>query len=67
MELPEDEQPPEEIWHHGERMKEWFDAVKQRRKNPDMQPINAGEDADVPTMKNELLDELMGGKKTDGS
>ena len=23
--------PPEEIWHHGERLDEWFAAVKQAR------------------------------------
>lgn len=31
MELPEDEIPPEHIWHHSERMAEWFEAVKAKR------------------------------------
>ena len=33
FELPEEEVPPEEIWHHGERLDEWFEAVKQARKD----------------------------------
>lgn len=30
-ELPTEDQPPRQIWHSFERIKEWFDAVKQRR------------------------------------
>lgn len=30
-ELPTDEVPPRNIWHHDERMKEWWASVKQRR------------------------------------
>lgn len=53
----EDEMPPEEMWHHNERLEEWFAAIKERRENPDMQPIDS---FDVPVMKNELLEEIMG-------
>lgn len=63
MELPEDELPPEEMWHHNTRLKEWFEAVKERRKNPDQQPI---ENFDVPVMANQdtetqkLLEQVRG-------
>jgi hypothetical protein len=57
FELPEDEIPPEEMWHHQERVKEWFEAMKERRKNPDMEPVDS---FDVPVMKNEALKDLMG-------
>jgi len=60
LELPEDEKPPEEIWHHMERLTEWFDAVKERRRNPDMEPIGEYK-GDVPLMRNEYLEEVMGG------
>lgn len=55
-ELPEDEQPKPSIWHHPERLEEWFAAVKQRRETG-QQPIEA-EDADMTG--NELTRELMG-------
>jgi len=48
------------MWHHAERINEWFEAVKERRNNPDMEPINS-EKFDVPVMQNELLAEVMGG------
>jgi hypothetical protein len=60
IELPDDERPPDNIWHHNERLKEWFEAVKERRKNPDMQPIGEYE-GDGPMMRNEYLSEVMGG------
>jgi len=31
MELPEEDVPPEEIWHSEDRLREWFDSVRQRR------------------------------------
>lgn len=31
LELPRDEVPPEHLWHHEERIEEWFAAVTQRR------------------------------------
>lgn len=31
FELPEEEVPPEHIWHHHDRLEEWFAAVKQSR------------------------------------
>ena len=45
------------MWHHSERTGEWFEAVKQRRKNPDMAPVDT---FDVPVMENEYLKEVMG-------
>lgn len=33
-ELSEEDRPPQNIWHHGERLEEWFAAVKERWKNP---------------------------------
>jgi len=45
------------MWHHSERVSEWFEAVSERRKNPDMEPV---EKFDVPVMQNELLAEVMG-------
>ena len=33
LELPEDQTPPEEIWHSPERIKEWFSSVRQRMKD----------------------------------
>lgn len=32
--LPADDMPPENIWHHDQALKEHFDAVKRRYKNP---------------------------------
>lgn len=51
------------MWHHNSRLKEWFEAVKERRKNPDQQPIDS---FDVPVMENQdeetqkLLDAVRG-------
>lgn len=33
MERPEEEVPPVEIWHHEERLKEFFESVKQDRED----------------------------------
>lgn len=59
FELPEDDQPPEEIWHHTERLEEWFKAVKQRRDNPDMKPIDEPMEESEMT-SNSLTDEILG-------
>lgn len=59
LELPEEDQPPEEIWHHGERLDKWFEGVKQRRKNPGMAPIEDLDD-EPGMVRNELVDELLG-------
>jgi hypothetical protein len=58
FELPDDERPDELFWHHSERLTEWFEAVSERRKNPDMQPID--DDIQGPSMKNQYLEEIMG-------
>lgn len=61
FELPDDERPPENIWHHGERLRDWFAAVTERRKHPDQKPID-DESFDVPVMRNELVEKAMGGR-----
>lgn len=30
--MPEDEQPPPEIWHDDEAIKEWFEVIEAKRK-----------------------------------
>lgn len=35
FELAKEEVPPERYWHSAKRLEEWFEAVDQRRKNPD--------------------------------
>jgi hypothetical protein len=57
-ELPRDEVPDENIWHHSTRLTEWFEAVKQRRETG-QKPIDEVEDA--PMAQNALtLDYLNG-------
>lgn len=53
LELPSDEVPPEHIWHHPDRLEEWFAGVKQRRKDAasGMEPVP---EADEGTVGNEL-------------
>lgn len=57
FELPEDEVPDESIWHHSERLEEWFEAIKQRREHG-LQPIDEAEDTEM--VGHELARELMG-------
>ena len=57
-EMPEEDQPDENIWHHPQRLEEWFAAVKQRRENG-MEPIDQGEDTDMES--NALVREMMEG------
>lgn len=33
-EMPEEDVPPEEYWGDDEAIREWFEAVKQRRRDP---------------------------------
>lgn len=56
-ELPEAEVPDENIWHHAERLEEWWEAVKARRENPELQPV---EDDNTPGdwQQNELTAHL---------
>lgn len=49
LELPEDDVPPELIWHHDSQMAKWWEDVKFRRKNPGAEPLE-----DVDTTDNEL-------------
>ena len=58
-ELPEDEQPPPEMWGLDNRLKEWWAAVEQRRNDKYGKPAEAMED--VPQMQNEYATELMKG------
>lgn len=57
LELPEDDVPPELIWHHDERMKEWWDEVKAKRNRPAEPALE-----DVPTTDNELAEEYRRGR-----
>ena len=57
FELPENEVPDEDIWHHASRLEEWFEAVKQRRENGH-QPIDDAEDVDMTG--NELARQMIG-------
>jgi len=54
--LRPDEVPPERIWHHSERLKEWFAAVKQRQETG-QKPIDSEPD-DAPMMQNQVLEEM---------
>lgn len=60
IELPEDEVPPEKIWHHDERMTEWFQAVKERReaRSKGQEPIP---DVEADMTENEIVQEVVGG------
>lgn len=60
IELPEDEVPPEAIWHHDERMAEWFEAVKERReaRSSGREPIS---DVEAHMTENQIAEELTGG------
>lgn len=44
LELPEDDAPPEEMWHHDEQLGEWFEAVKWKRQHPNEHPIDDDDD-----------------------
>lgn len=57
-EMPESDQPPEEIWHHGERLEQWFAAVKTRQDHPEMEPIEDEYVDDGTSVKNELMADL---------
>lgn len=53
---PKEDIPPEEIWHHEERLDEWFEALEERRRHPEMERIP---EDDEPGERNEYLDELL--------
>lgn len=57
FELPEDEVPDEDIWHHPERLEEWFEAIKQRRESGH-QPTDEADDVDMTS--NEFTRDLIG-------
>lgn len=46
FELPKAEVPDENIWHHPERLEEWWEAVEQRRKDG-LQPVDSADDGDM--------------------
>lgn len=54
MELPEDDVPPELIWHHDARLNEWWDEVKERRKSG---ASGRSDLEDVPTTENEMAEQ----------
>jgi hypothetical protein len=49
MELAEEEVPPQRIWHHEERLSEWFESVAQKRKDrvAGVDYTDVGDDADM--------------------
>lgn len=51
-----DDVPPEHIWHHEDRIEEWFAAVKQRRSDraKGLEPVPAADDDDEG-LTNELV------------
>lgn len=53
LELPEEDTPPELIWHNDSRMEEWWASVKERRANPGLVDVPM----DVPTTQNELAEQ----------
>lgn len=57
FELPSEEIPDENIWHHPERLEDWFEAIKQRRESG-LRPIDEVEDVDMT--QNEFTRDLIG-------
>ena len=58
FELPEEDQPPQRIWLDAERLEEWFDAVRSRRRSAakGLEPLELD---DEPGEQNELTKELI--------
>lgn len=57
MERPEEEVPPPEIWHHEERLHDWFASVKQDREDR----MNGVERVPDPELEqNEYVKDLLG-------
>lgn len=40
LEFPEEDVPPEWMWHHDEQINEWFKAVAWRRQHPNERPLD---------------------------
>lgn len=40
MELPEEDQPDDNIWNHHEKLEAWFEQVKERRKHPGREKVD---------------------------
>lgn len=59
-ELPDEERPDENIWHHPQRLQEWFEAVKAKRKDPKGEAVPQAEEPEGGWMRNELLAEHLG-------
>lgn len=56
-ELPEEDQPPEQLWGNDDGLKQWFDEVKQRHK--DRYGSRDDDLEDVPQMQNEYAREVL--------
>lgn len=57
-ELPEEDQPSEELWGDDDALSAWFEYVKQRRK----EKYGGGDtDTEVPQTQNEYVKEMLGG------
>ncbi len=62
-ELPEEEQPPPTIWGLDDRLKEWWAAVDEQRKDKYAGSSGGSGEAleTVPTTQNEYATELLKG------
>lgn len=49
--LPADDVPPENLWHHERALKEHFDALKRRYKNPGARQFEAVPDDEGTTVQ----------------
>ncbi len=58
FELPAEEIPPAHLWHHSERLEEWFAAIKQQREDR-IKGVESVPDADDDD--NALVNELAKG------
>lgn len=59
--LPADDVPPENIWHHERALREHFDAVKRRYKNPGgaYEPVPDDEGTTVTFDNSDIRRQLM--------
>ena len=59
--MPEEDIPPEEIWHSEDRMKEWFESVRQRRDDK-MRGYETVPEADEDMTSNAAMTEVLGAR-----
>jgi hypothetical protein len=56
FEMPEEDIPPPHLWHHRDRLDEWFAAVRQRRDDriKGVESVPDATEDDENTIVNEL-------------